>query len=1048
MSAYIRQKAKSKYRNRVRLERSSQKQSSDTHKTSYDRVKRCRERKKKKIKASERVNVDVFTQNKRPCPHHSKNQYFFCREEHGIFAAVLYAVTANGVNKDGASGLVYKDRGRKLPYSPAVAWNNMESHGKPKSRHLDRESNPVSAAGCGINVPTLCHIAQLLAGSRSEHGIRKIASLASKMLPRLSYANQLLVTYLAACAQPKGGTFAACSSQSDTRPAPELRKQNQIMLNRLTDTAREVIVWIIVKGKHGVRDSTAMRHSWRSLSENTWCGFIVNQLIGPVIVDNRLTGERLLKAVHDQVSTFEINLIKKSLLLPVYILTGTLSDMRPAKVVTMEGKVTRIIEHMRMGKVIWEVIGTECLHTSTTLNFTSANSSANQPLAVRTCILPVEVALLLGSRKLAIHLFTPRAGRFLNSSCLSHNRNELVAVASCLCFPTNKQKFLMGAFSMGKISAARYAVFQKAEATLTFQLGPDEAELECNGERETGVPRENPPASGIVQHDSTCENLGANPPGIEPRSPWWEVSALATALPLPLQYFLALQVLGVHERRQLLELASAEHEHKTRISPNLQFINETEKRRNCNFDTLDSLYISRWRDWGRTGKESAMAFVRDPSHHSPGIISGNHGKPKSGWSDLESNPCPSECESSELPLRHLARNQERYGKYPTVEGSGDDAIGGFVLILAPTVRLLPCSQMLFTVLFVSCITFRRSLLLERLHPAPPLPLHRAIFSLFPFARRGVILGFHRGHAFSAWGFELGRGPTQGYNRKTHDGLRALPGHCLQYNQNVRAVCSIRRVIKPLASGSNIGEWRECLIATTVVSVPGKTGDPRENPPSSDIVRDDSHIENPGVTRPGIESELIISLGTLHPFKYHKKPATSMKTTDVKILDCVTIRIIHKHSHYEDMADIKHGDIQKTNICLTLHVRFLDVFPVPVSGVVSETPAKRFVRRSQSRINLAGDKLAKGSTTRRNKVEARQAGGGGGGAGRHFGFTSQPTRPHYSQQPARCVQGKRGGGDAANDSRCGISSTACGEGFLTRSTAMAFINRTVKLPSEN
>ncbi|KAJ8872675.1 hypothetical protein PR048_026287 [Dryococelus australis] len=66
MSAYTRQKAKLKYRNRVRLKRTSEKQSSDTHKTPYDRVKRGRER-KINIKASERVNVDVFTQNKRQC---------------------------------------------------------------------------------------------------------------------------------------------------------------------------------------------------------------------------------------------------------------------------------------------------------------------------------------------------------------------------------------------------------------------------------------------------------------------------------------------------------------------------------------------------------------------------------------------------------------------------------------------------------------------------------------------------------------------------------------------------------------------------------------------------------------------------------------------------------------------------------------------------------------------------------------------------------------------------------------------------------------------
>ncbi|KAJ8895399.1 hypothetical protein PR048_000731 [Dryococelus australis] len=65
ISAYIRQNAKSKYRNCIRLERASQNQSSSTHKTPYDRVKRCRKR-KINFKASELVNVGVFTPNKRP----------------------------------------------------------------------------------------------------------------------------------------------------------------------------------------------------------------------------------------------------------------------------------------------------------------------------------------------------------------------------------------------------------------------------------------------------------------------------------------------------------------------------------------------------------------------------------------------------------------------------------------------------------------------------------------------------------------------------------------------------------------------------------------------------------------------------------------------------------------------------------------------------------------------------------------------------------------------------------------------------------------------
>ncbi|KAJ8874481.1 hypothetical protein PR048_025341 [Dryococelus australis] len=47
--------------------------------------------------------------------------------------------------------------------------------------------------------------------------------------------------------------------------------------------------------------------------------------------------EQRVKPVHDKVSTSEINVRKKSLALPARILTGALGDMRPVKLVTMEG---------------------------------------------------------------------------------------------------------------------------------------------------------------------------------------------------------------------------------------------------------------------------------------------------------------------------------------------------------------------------------------------------------------------------------------------------------------------------------------------------------------------------------------------------------------------------------------------------------------------------------------------------------------------------------------------------------------------------------------
>ncbi|KAJ8897654.1 hypothetical protein PR048_003003 [Dryococelus australis] len=62
----------------------------------------------------------------------------------------------------------------------------------------------------------------------------------------------------------------------------------------------------------------------------------------------------------------------------------------------------------------------------------------------------------------------------------------------------------------------------------------DGAALECRV-GETGVPRENPKTRRQAASSSTiptCENPGANPPGIELGSPCWKASALSTALPL------------------------------------------------------------------------------------------------------------------------------------------------------------------------------------------------------------------------------------------------------------------------------------------------------------------------------------------------------------------------------------------------------------------------------------------------------------------------------------------------------------------------------------
>ncbi|KAJ8871332.1 hypothetical protein PR048_027649 [Dryococelus australis] len=51
------------------------------------------------------------------------------------------------------------------------------------------------------------------------------------------------------------------------------------------------------------------------------------------------------------------------------------------------------------------------------------------------------------------------------------------------------------------------------------------------GAGETGEPRENPPANGIVRNDSHLRKSDVAQPGIEPGSPWWEASVLIAQPP-------------------------------------------------------------------------------------------------------------------------------------------------------------------------------------------------------------------------------------------------------------------------------------------------------------------------------------------------------------------------------------------------------------------------------------------------------------------------------------------------------------------------------------
>ncbi|KAJ8890839.1 hypothetical protein PR048_010348 [Dryococelus australis] len=90
-----RQKAKSKYTYRIRLERASQKQSNDTHKTPCDQVKRCRER-KKYIKASEcprRIHAKQMALS----PTHLRTSWIRLRARDDAVPGICIAISTRGV---------------------------------------------------------------------------------------------------------------------------------------------------------------------------------------------------------------------------------------------------------------------------------------------------------------------------------------------------------------------------------------------------------------------------------------------------------------------------------------------------------------------------------------------------------------------------------------------------------------------------------------------------------------------------------------------------------------------------------------------------------------------------------------------------------------------------------------------------------------------------------------------------------------------------------------------------------------------------------------
>ncbi|KAJ8888395.1 hypothetical protein PR048_007885 [Dryococelus australis] len=163
---------------------------------------------------------------------------------------------------------------------------------------------------------------------------------------------------------------------------------------------------------------------------------------------------------------------------------------------------------------------------------------------------------------------------------------------------------------------------------------------------ETGDPEKTLPPAASSGTIPTCENLRVIRPGIEPGGE--QANRSATAAPCNVS---RLGTCGERSQRKAIrELLKVTASNLNAIMttayeiiphPEKQIRLDYHQNYTCPYIEDELLLVSE----EGLGKESAMAFVRDPSQHLPGVISGNRGKLKSGLPDREWNPGLPECDS-------------------------------------------------------------------------------------------------------------------------------------------------------------------------------------------------------------------------------------------------------------------------------------------------------------------------------------------------------------------------------------------------------------------
>ncbi|KAJ8894527.1 hypothetical protein PR048_007184 [Dryococelus australis] len=144
--------------------------------------------------------------------------------------------------------------------------------------------------------------------------------------------------------------------------------------------------------------------------------------------------------------------------------------------------------------------------------------------------------------------YSPRFTLIGSRDLAKKKRNTKINIFCVICDVEVGLEKKIAATEGAKVSTEGASFSHSPSRALSSELGQPTGRTLCDvkkpmrvimeqrrneGAGETGDPRENPPTSGIVRHDSHVRKSGVTLPGIELGSPWWEASRLTAQPPWP-----------------------------------------------------------------------------------------------------------------------------------------------------------------------------------------------------------------------------------------------------------------------------------------------------------------------------------------------------------------------------------------------------------------------------------------------------------------------------------------------------------------------------------